>query len=135
MKRYYNHLQNDEQGENIDLTPLIDMVFILLLFFIVTTVFVKDKALDIDRPSQASSGMVAKSSLLVVITAQGQLRVNGEAIAINNLRSWVKNRLTAKESSVVILADKKTSVNSLAEVMDECKLAGATKISLATVEK
>lgn len=134
MKRYFNS-QSDEQEQNVDLTPLIDMVFILLIFFIVTTVFVKDKAMDIDRPSQASEGKVSRSSLLIVITANGQIRAGGESISINSLRTWVTNRLRSKDSPVVILADKKTAVEKLTEVMDECKLAGAGKISLATEEK
>lgn len=135
MKRYFNNLQNEDQVENVDLTPLIDMVFILLIFFIVTTVFVKDKAMDIDRPSQASSGTVSKSSVMIVITSTGQIRAGGESISLNSLRSWVKNRLISKDTPVVILADKKAPVESLTEVMDECKLAGAAKISLATEEK
>ncbi|MCM8538648.1 MAG: biopolymer transporter ExbD [Lentisphaeraceae bacterium] len=135
MKRYYNSLQKDDDGQNVDLTPLIDMVFILLIFFIVTTVFVKDKAMDIDRPSQASEGKVSRSSLLVVLTANGQIRAGGEIVSINSLRSWVSNRLSSDEMPVVILADRQANVENLAEIMDECKLAGAKKISLATEQK
>lgn len=135
MKRYFNAIENDDSSQNVDLTPLIDMVFILLIFFIVTTVFVEDKAMDIDRPSQASEGKVSRTSLLIVITATGQIRAGGENISLNSLRTWVTNRLSSKETPVVILADRKSPVESLAEVMDECKLAGAKKISLATEEK
>ena len=135
MKRYFNSIQEGDESQNVDLTPLIDMVFILLIFFIVTTVFVKDKAMDIDRPSQASEGKVSKSSLLIVLTANGQIRAGGEIISLNSLRSWVANRLADKETPVVILADKQASVENLTEVMDECKLAGAGKISLAAEEK
>ena len=135
MKRYFNSIQKDDDNQNIDLTPLIDMVFILLIFFIVTTVFVKDKAMDIDRPSQSSEGSVSRSSLLIVLTANGQIRAGGEIVSINSLRSWVSNRLSSDEMPVVILADKQAAVENLTEVMDECKLAGAKKISLATEEK
>lgn len=135
MKRYFNAIENDDSSQNVDLTPLIDMVFILLIFFIVTTVFVEDKAMDIDRPSQASEGNVSRTSLLIVITATGQIRAGGENISLNSLRTWVINRLSSKDTPVVILADRKSPVESLTEVMDECKLAGAKKISLATEEK
>jgi len=135
MKRYFNSMQENDDGQNVDLTPLIDMVFILLIFFIVTTVFVKDKAMDIDRPSQASEGKVSNSSLLIVLTANGQIRAGGEVISLNSLRSWVSNRLSDKETPVVILADKQASVENLTEIIDECKLAGAGKISLAAEEK
>lgn len=135
MKRYFNSIQKDDDNQNIDLTPLIDMVFILLIFFIVTTVFVKDKAMDIDRPSQSSEGNLSRSSLLIVITSNGQIRAGGEIISINSVRSWVSNRLSTDEMPVVILADKQAAVENLTEVMDECKLAGAKKISLATEEE
>ena len=106
MKRYFNAIENDDSSQNVDLTPLIDMVFILLIFFIVTTVFVEDKAMDIDRPSQASEGNVSRTSLLIVITATGQIRAGGENISLNSLRTWVINRLSSKDTPVVILADR-----------------------------
>lgn len=135
MKRIYNSLQNDDAGQNVDMTPLIDMVFILLIFFIVTTVFVKDKGMDIERPSQSSAGQIAKDNLLIAITADGSIRAGGQSLSINSLRSYVKSRVGRKDMPVVILADKKAPVGILADAMDECRLAGAKKISLATEEK
>ena len=135
MKRIYNSLQNDDSGQNVDMTPLIDMVFILLIFFIVTTVFVKDKGMDIEPPSQSSAGQIAKDNLLIAITADGVIRAGGQNLSINSLRSYVKSRLGRKKMPVVILADKKAPVGILAETMDECRLAGAKNISLATENK
>jgi biopolymer transport protein ExbD len=135
VKRPLHSLQSEEDVQNIDMTPLIDMVFILLIFFIVTTVFVKDKGMDIDRPSQSSTGKVEKESLLIAITADGQIRADGNEIHINSLRAYVASRLKTKDEPVVILADRNSPVYLLADVMDECRLAGSRRISLATEEE
>ena len=135
MKRLHNRLYSEDDTQNVDMTPLIDMVFILLIFFIVTSVFVKDKGMDIDRPGQRSTGQVKKESLLITITAEGALRASGDEISMNNLRGFVTAYLKKLPVPVVIMADEKADVGMLAEVMDECRLAGARNISLATEDK
>ena len=135
MKRIYRSLGEDNAEQNVDMTPLIDMVFILLIFFIVTTVFVKDKGMDIERPTQSSPGKVAKNNLLIAITADGNIRAGGQSIGINSLRAYIKSRLGMADTPVVILADKHASIEIFAEVMDECRKGGAKTISLATEQK
>ncbi len=135
MSRLYKSLRNNDDSQNVDMTPLIDMVFILLIFFIVTTVFVKDKGMDIERPSQRSAGQIQKESLLIAIKSDGSIRAGGQKLSINSLRAWVSSRLNKQDLPVVLLADKHAPVGLLAEVMDECRLAGAKGISLATEEK
>ncbi|MCM8535289.1 MAG: biopolymer transporter ExbD [Lentisphaeraceae bacterium] len=132
MKRLSKAMRSEDDVQNVDMTPLIDMVFILLIFFIVTTVFAKDKGMDIQRPSQQSSGELAKENLLVAITAEGNIRVGGQPLSINSLRAYVSNRLRKEVLPVVLLADKNAPVGLLADVMDECRMAGAKNISLAT---
>jgi biopolymer transport protein ExbD len=135
MKRRLQSLRTEDDVQNIDMTPLIDMVFILLIFFIVTTVFVQDKGMDIERPSQSSLGKIQKESLLIVITKDGIIRAGGNEININSLRSYVTSRLASKDEAIVILADRLSPVHLLADVMDECRLAGGTRISLATEDE
>jgi biopolymer transport protein ExbD len=132
MKRLNKYMKESDEAQNVDMTPLIDMVFILLIFFIVTTVFVSDKGMDIQRPGQSSTGQVSKSSLLVAITKEGLIRVAGEEISLNSLRAYTARKLSVEKLPVVILADKQAPVGVLADVMDECRLAGAENISLAT---
>ena len=132
MKRLSKVFRSEDDVQNVDMTPLIDMVFILLIFFIVTTVFAKDKGMDIQRPSQQSAGEVERESLLVAITADGSIRAGGQPLSINSLRAYVSNRVKKSGQPVVILADKKAPIGMLADVMDECRLAGAKDISLAT---
>ena len=135
MSKLYKTLLDNDENQNVDMTPLIDMVFILLIFFIVTTVFVKDKGMDIERPSQRSTGQVQKESLLIAIKPDGTIRAGGQNLSINSLRAWVTSRLAKQDIPVVLLADKHVAVGLLAEVMDECRLAGAKGISLATEDK
>jgi biopolymer transport protein ExbD len=136
MKRLYGSMRNSEDdSQNVDMTPLIDMVFILLIFFIVSTVFAKEKGMDIERPSQSSEGRLQKESLLIAITADGSLRAGGQSIGINSLRAYISAKISQADRPVVILADRRAPVGLLAEVMDECRLGGATSTSLATEEE
>ena len=135
MKRLSKIMHSEDDVQNVDMTPLIDMVFILLIFFIVTTVFAKEKGMDIQRPSQQSAGKVDKESLLIAITAEGSIRASGESISLNSLRAYVSSRIRSKPLPIVLLADKKAAVGLLADIMDECRLAGALNISLATEKK
>ncbi|MDD7986101.1 biopolymer transporter ExbD [Lentisphaera marina] len=132
MKRLYSRLKMDDDTQNVDMTPLIDMVFILLIFFIVTSVFAKDKGMDIERPSQQSAGKVAKENIMIALTKEGKLRADGRDISFNSLRSYVAKKINSKDQAVVIMADIDADVGDLADIMDECRLAGAKKISLAT---
>ena len=91
--------------------------------------------MDIERPGQRSSGQVKKESLLITITAGGSLRASGDDISMNNLRGYVSAYLKKLPVPVVIMADAKAPGGLLAEVMDECRLAGARNISLATEAK
>ena len=135
MKRIYRSRRNEDDTENVDMTPLIDMVFILLIFFIVTSVFTKDKGMDVKRPSQQSRGQIEKHNILITITNSGSLRLDGEEIGINSLRNLISRRLRSSKLPVVILADVTAPVGLLTEVMDEARLAGANDISLATEAK
>ncbi|WDE97211.1 biopolymer transporter ExbD [Lentisphaera profundi] len=132
MRKLYSRLKMDDDTQNVDMTPLIDMVFILLIFFIVTSVFSKDKGMDIERPSQQSAGKVASQNIMITLTETGKLRADGRDISFNSLRSYVSKKMKTKNQAVVIMADVDADVGDLADIMDECRLAGAKKISLAT---
>ena len=132
MKRLYSKFRSEDEAQNVDMTPLIDMVFILLIFFIVTSVFQKDKGMDIERPSQQSAGQVKKDNILIALTEEGDIRVDGKAISFNSLRAYVAKKVKLRDIPIVIMADKDADIGELADVMDECKVAGAKKISLAT---
>jgi biopolymer transport protein ExbD len=126
--------RESEQAEAlIDLSPLIDIVFILLIFFMVTTTFAKDLQMDIERP-QASSGVpVEESTLRVQIDASGLVFVDGEQVRPWNLSESVRNQLRNRaQKTVLVVSDRSTPAQALIDVVDGCRLGGATHVGVAT---
>ena len=120
-----------EKGVEVNMSPLIDCVFLLLIFFIVTTVFVEETGVEVDKPMAASAVDLEKQSVMIAITAAGELRFGGREIPLQSLRGLVKRQLKSPETPVILLADGAVPTRLLVEVMDECKLAGAANVSVA----
>jgi biopolymer transport protein ExbD len=129
--RYRRSLTEGEEVSEINISPLIDMVFILLLFFIVTTTFVEETGVEVDKPQAASAIQLEKNSILIAITAKGQVVHGGREIGVSGVRPLVR-RLTQKENvPVVIQVDENASAGIVVRVIDESKLGGARNVSLA----
>jgi biopolymer transport protein ExbD len=120
----------------INMTPLIDMVFILLIFFIVTTSFVKETGVDVSRPSAKTAVKKELANILVAIKPNGEIWMDKRQIDIRAVRANVE-RLHAEnpEGSVIILADKEAKSGLLIEVMDQARLAGVANVSIAAERK
>ena len=116
----------------INVSPLIDIVFILLIFFIVTTVFVEETGVEVQRPQAASASELAKQSILIAITEDGRVIYGGTEIGIRGVRGVVKRLLKQDSMPVIVQADRKAPIDLYAKVHDEAALAGATQINLAT---
>lgn len=125
-------LNQEQDSTQVDLTPMLDVVFILLIFFIVTTSFVSESGIEVDPPQAATAEVQAQASILLAITSEGEVWVDGQPLTLNALGPVVA-RLQAErpQSSVVIQADKASKSGRLVEVMDRLRLAGIDKISLA----
>ncbi len=122
-----------EESEEINLSPLIDMVFILLIFFNVTTVFVEETGIDVNKPEAASAVDLDKQSILIALTPKGEVVYGGRDIGVNGVRSLVQ-RLTRDdpEMPVILQADKAVSTERLVRVIDESKLGGAQVVNIST---
>jgi biopolymer transport protein ExbD len=119
-------------NDEINISPLIDMVFILLIFFIVTTVFVEETGVEVSKPQAASSLDLEKNSILIAITSNGQVVYGGRDIGAGGVRSIVR-RLTQSETlPVIIQADRSVTTELLVRVIDEAKLGGAMAVSIST---
>lgn len=116
----------------IDMSPLIDMVFILLIFFIVTTVFVEESGVEVDKPQAASSVNLDKNSILLAITGKGQVVYGGREIGISGVRPLVKRLLERDTMPVILQVDQNASAGVVIRVIDESKMGGAKNVSLAT---
>ena len=120
------------QTSEINVSPLIDIVFILLIFFIVTTVFVDETGVEVQRPQAASASQLEKNSILIAITAEGRVVYGGEEIGVRGVRGVVERLLRQDDMPVIVQADRKAPVDLYAQVHDEAALAGAKQINLAT---
>jgi biopolymer transport protein ExbD len=117
---------------DINMTPLIDMVFILLIFFIVTTSFVKETGVDVNRPTAKTAVKKERANILVSIKSNGEIWMDKRQIDRRAVRANVE-RMHAEnpEGSVIILADEEAKTGLLIEVMDQARLAGVANVSIA----
>ena len=132
MSRFRNSGGDDGDSAGIDMSPLIDCVFILLIFFIVTTTFVDETGVEVDKPQAASSVSLEKNSVLLAITEKGAVVYGGQEIGVGGVQMIVKRILEKEALPVIIQADQSVSSGLLVRVIDEAKLGGAVKVSLAT---
>ena len=122
-------------SEDINISPLIDMVFILLIFFIVTTVFVEETGVEVTKPQAASQIQLEKNSILIAITANNNVVYGGRDIGVNGVRSVVKRLIQDDpRMPVIIQADENVPTRILVRVIDEAKLAGANSVNISTEE-
>ena len=131
MGRFREALADDNSETGIDISPLIDCVFILLIFFIVTTVFVEETGVEVDRPQAASASRLEKTSILIALTAKGEVVYGGREIGVSGVRPLVKRMLQKEEVPVIIQADRTAPSGLLVRIIDQAKLAGAEKVSIA----
>ncbi|PHS68744.1 MAG: biopolymer transporter ExbD [Methylophaga sp.] len=131
MRNRHSRRQSGAIAE-VNMTPLIDMVFILLIFFIVTTSFVKETGVDVSRPSAKTAVKKELANILISITPNGEIWMDKRQIDRRAVRANVE-RMHAEnpEGSVIILADKESKTGLLIEVMDQARLAGVANVSIA----
>ncbi|MEZ5525840.1 MAG: biopolymer transporter ExbD [Pseudomonadales bacterium] len=127
--------QRIEEEQAIDLTPMLDVVFIMLIFFIVTASFVKETGADIHRPDSNTAEKKEDASILVAINAQGEIWIDQRRIDARATRANIQ-RLRAEKpgGSLVIQADKQARAETIMQVMDAARQAGVRDIALAAQE-
>lgn len=127
---------NHEDEAQIDMSPLIDMVFILLIFFMVTTTFVKDMKLDLDRPSASSAASASTKSIRVFIDKFGDIYVDNQPVRIYTLQSKLRDMLrVSTDKSILVVTDESVAAKLVLEVIDQSRLAGATDVGVATEQE
>ena len=126
------HVDRDSEGADVDITPMLDIVFIMLIFFIVTTSFVKESGVTVNRPQASTAEQKDGSNILVAIRANGEIWIDKRAVDVRAVRANVE-RLKADSSSgaVIIQADEFAPTGLLVKVMDQIRLAGIDDIALA----
>lgn len=132
MGRFKNSSSAASGEPGIDLSPMLDCVFILLIFFIVTTTFVDETGVEVDKPQAASAAQLEKTSIMIALTKKGEVVYGGREIGINGVQPLVKRMIAKEDVPVIVQADKEAPAGLLVRIIDESKLAGATKVSIAS---
>ncbi|WP_419768180.1 ExbD/TolR family protein [Arcobacter sp.] len=132
MRRFSQHKYKEET--EINLTPMLDVVFIMLIFFIVTTSFVKETGIEVNRPSAKSSEQKGKANILIAIKNNNEIWIDKRMVDIRSVRANIE-RLKAlnSQNSVVIQSDLDSKTGTLVKVMDQIRLAGIFNISISTL--
>lgn len=130
MRRISQPVADEES--NIDITPMLDVVFIMLIFFIVTATFVKETGIDVNKPDAPTAEVKRKANILIAIDANNNIWIERRKIDIRSVRPNIE-RLHAEnpKGSVVIVADKESKNEMLVLVMDASRQAGVYNIALA----
>jgi biopolymer transport protein ExbD len=128
----FSHRNNQDQEASVDITPMLDVVFIMLIFFIVTATFVKLSGIEVDSPKASTAVVQEKANILIAIDANNKIWINRREVDFRALRPNIE-RLNAEnpKGTVVILADKVSKNETLVIVMDASRKAGVYDIALA----
>lgn len=126
--------QSEDEAE-INLTPMLDVVFIMLIFFIVTATFIKEAGIDVNRPDAATAVKQEKANILIAIGPNNDIWIDRRQVDVRSLRPNIE-RLHAEnpQGSVVIQADKESKTDTLIQVMDASRQAGVFNVSIAAQE-
>ena len=132
MRQLFTAAYKEEEENEINITPMLDVVFIMLIFFIVTASFVKEAGIDVNRPDAQTAVAQEKANILIAITETGEIwidrrRVDPRAVRANIERLHAEN----PQGTVVIQADKKSTTEVLIQVMDSARQAGVYNVAIA----
>jgi biopolymer transport protein ExbD len=132
MRQRLTALQPEEEEQEINITPMLDVVFIMLIFFIVTASFVKESGIDVNKPEAATSQPKEKANILVAIDASGGIWIDRRKVDPRAVRANIE-RLHAEnpQGTVVIQADEDSRTAVLVHVMDSARLAGVYDVAIA----
>jgi biopolymer transport protein ExbD len=132
VRDFFSAVNQESDESTVDITPMLDVVFIMLIFFIVTATFIKEAGIDVDKPEAATAVVQEKASILVAIDANDQVWINRRQVDLRSVRSIIE-RLHAEnpKGTVVIQADRDSRNDTLVQVMDASRRAGVYDIALA----
>ena len=128
------HATQEEETE-INITPMLDVVFIMLIFFIVTTSFIKETGIDPNRPEAETAIANKRGNILIAVSEFDQVWMNKNQVELAQIRAMVESAVAEiPESSVIIIADEKASTGVLIDLMDQVRLGGVANIMVAADE-
>lgn len=130
MRRFSS--SHAEEEAVIDLTPMLDVVFVMLFFFIVTSSFVKEAGVEVNRPQADTASSQDKGNILIAVTADGQVWMDKQVVDVRSVRAHVERmRMEQPDGVVVVQADQDARTGLVVQVMDQARLAGVKDVALA----
>ncbi len=121
---------------HLDIAPLIDIVFLLLVFFMLTSTFIVPEAIELELPESKSAEVMDITPIVVSLNQTGQLALNGESISLEKLKPAIMPLIKPDpDAPITLKTDAQTEVQLLLQVMDEIRAAGGTNVALATLKK
>ena len=132
MRPMFDSASREEEEQEINITPMLDVVFIMLIFFIVTASFVKESGIDVNRPDAQTAVKKEKANILVAISENGEIWIDRQRVDPRAVRANIE-RLHAEnpQGTVIIQADKLSRTQVLVQVMDAARQAGVFNVSIA----
>ena len=128
------HSATDEDTE-INITPMLDIVFIMLIFFIVTTSFIKETGVEVNKPTAVTARSKPRGNIMIAITASDQIWMDKRHVPLGQIRTMVESALAENpESTVIVITDKEASTGILIDLMDQVRLGGVANIAVAAEE-
>ena len=136
MRNRFMAWQQDEEEQEINITPMLDVVFIMLIFFIVTASFVKEAGIDVNKPEGQTAVAKEKANILIAIDADGQIWIDRRMVDPRAVRANIE-RLHAEnpQGTVVIQADEDSRTGALVQVMDAARQAGVYNVAIAALNR
>lgn len=132
MYAQYRLVSDETEKPEINLAPFVDTIMILLIFFVVTANLYVETGVDVSKPKAQSAKSVGQKAILIGITREGTVHMYGRQVSLDRLKLLIENEVSKNaDLSIVIIADRAADVGRAVEVMDQCSMAGAQKISLA----
>ncbi len=131
--KFKRRLQADEEG--IPITNLVDVLFLLIVFFMMSTVLSFDRGYGVKLPQSAAAGTISNKGVSVMIARDGKVYVDGNETPLDNLGDTVKSRQRAAGNNVILKSDRETRFQAIADVMDRLLAVGIGDLSLPVVER
>ncbi|NLA75756.1 MAG: biopolymer transporter ExbD [Deltaproteobacteria bacterium] len=128
--------KKDDQQVEINMSPMIDMTFLLLIFFIVTTTFVKESGVEVNRPIASTATSKEDTNIIIGVTKEGMIYIENQIIDIRSVRSRMERfKSEMPDGNVVITADKDSLFGVAIEVLDQVRLAGIKNVVVAATKE
>lgn len=128
--------RNRRRSGGIDISPMMDMTFILLIFFVVTSTFTRETGIDVSKPKASSVKELSRESILIGVTRQGTIHINETQVNLSSLQTILRQMMAeSPDRPVIIVSDRDAPSGKIVDVLDECNLAHVRKVSISAAKE